>query len=84
MSQRRQPRLAPAVTALPVPEHWLAEDRATLVGQRCGVRSTDLRVERDGTVVYRMQLGRDEGEAAEVVPLRGSAEQPLEGARRAR
>ena len=72
MSPRRQPRLAPAVTALPVPEPWLAEDRATLVGQRCGVRSTELRVERGGTVVYRVQLGHSEAEAAEGGALRGA------------
>lgn len=66
------------VRALPVPEPWLAEDRATLVGQRCGVRSTSCRVEPDGTAVYSMQLGRDEVEPAEVVPLRG----PIAGAQR--
>lgn len=52
---------APKPRELEVPAHWLAEDRATLVGQRCGVVSTQLRVEPDGATVYRLQLGREEG-----------------------
>jgi hypothetical protein len=63
---KRTPHLVPAVVALPVPEPWLAEDRATLVGQRFGVRRSFL---RGG--VYVLELGHPEGEAAEVVALRG-------------
>lgn len=58
MTPRRPAKPAPKARELEVPAHWLAEDRATLVGQRCGVVSTLLRVEADGATVYSVQLGR--------------------------
>lgn len=70
---KRTPRLAPAVVALPVPDPWLAVDRATLVGQRCGVRRSFWRGD-----AYVLQLGHPDGDPADVVPIatRGTGASP--------